>query len=182
MKKVYIGGPLFTEAEVSQRLKEGTQLEELGYDVYNPIANDDINDKNDNPTARDIFTQDVSEILTSDIVTAPIDNEDPGLMMELGLVLGGNLFMRAFEYMKKELDDESIRVIEKYTPFRSIEILSIASDIRKETAGNYEGVRVPKGYNQFVIGGLDCMCRGRVYDSFAKIKDILAKRMEDTSE
>ena len=38
MSKLYVGGSLFNEAEVNQRLKEGNMIESLtNYEVYNPI-------------------------------------------------------------------------------------------------------------------------------------------------
>jgi len=177
MQKVYIGGELFTEAEVNQRVAEGEELKYLGYMVYNPIANDEINDKSGNPTNEEIFMQDMSEILSSDVVTAPIDNEDPGLMMELGMVLSGNLFMEAYKQMEKELDEEALKIVRKYNPFKEIEINVIASDIRKPTAGDYSGIEVPKGYNQFVIGGLKTLGNSVFYNKFSELVEVLSARM-----
>lgn len=169
-KKVYVGGELFTEADITQRLKEGSELIELGHPIYNPIANDEINDKSDNPTAEEIFLQDMAEVLSSDIVTAPIDNEDPGLMMELGMALSGNLFMRALEKMKDELSEEALAIVEEHNPFKEIEIFAVTSDIRTDTAGEYDGYLVPKGYNQFVIGGLKVLGNGKFYKGFKDLR------------
>jgi len=169
--RFYIGGELFTEAEVRQRVLEGESLEKLGFKVYNPIANDEINKKDSVPTNEDIFLQDMSKILTSDVVTAPIDNEDPGLMMELGMVLSGNLFMEALDKMTPELDAEALAIIQKHNPFKKIRVDAILSDIRRETAGDYVGMGVPKGYNQFVIGGLKVLGNGEFYSSFASLEE-----------
>lgn len=172
-EKIYVGGELFTEADITQRLKEGDMLLELGYPIYNPIANDDINDKSGNPTAEEIFLQDMVEILSSDIVTAPIDNEDAGLMMELGMVLSGNLFMRALKEMEGKLSKEALTIIEEHNPFKEIEIHTIISDIRTDTAGEYDGMFIPKGYNQFVIGGLKVLGNGEFYKGFKSLRKSL---------
>lgn len=172
-KKIYVGGELFTEADVTQRLKEGDMLIELGHPIYNPIANDEINDKSGNPTAEEIFLQDMAEVLSSDIITAPIDNEDPGLMMELGMALSGNLFMRALEKMKEELSEEALAIVEEHNPFKEIEVFTVTSDIRTDTAGEYDSILIPKGYNQFVIGGLKVLGNGKFYKSFKEIQQEL---------
>lgn len=181
-KKVYIGGELFTEADVIQRLREGKDAKDLGYRVYNPIANDEINDKSDNPTSEDIFMQDTTEVLTSDFITAPIDNEDPGLMMELGMALAGNLFMEALDEMEEELSQEALEIVKKYNPFKRVEVLTIASDIRKETAGEYDSIHVPKGYNQYVIGGLESLGNGRFYNGWLEVERFLKNRKGLESE
>jgi nucleoside 2-deoxyribosyltransferase len=169
-KKIYVGGELFSEADVTQRLKEGNKLIELGYPIYNPIANDDINDKSGNPTSEEIFLQDMSEVLSSDIITAPIDNEDPGLMMELGMALSGNLFMRALDKMKEELSPEALAIVDEHNPFKDIEVHAVVSDIRTATAGEYNDYLIPKGYNQFVIGGLKVLGNGGFHRSFKDLE------------
>jgi hypothetical protein len=54
--KVYIGGGLFTDKQISQRIQEEQKIKETLPEakIYNPI-NDEINDKTKSPTARDIF-------------------------------------------------------------------------------------------------------------------------------
>lgn len=169
MSKVYIGGELFTEADIAQRLKEGGSLKQMGFKVYNPIANDDINDKTELPTCADVFIQDTNEILNSDIITAPIDNEDSGLMFELGMVVGLQMFKDAVELTKGSLPKEYASILEKER-----KIYVVASDIRKDTAGNYDGIHVPKGYNQFVIGALE-VAGAKFFNSFKELEEELAK-------
>lgn len=129
--KVYMAGPMFTEAEVNERLSEAkklrTKLLTKGLNhvkLYVPLEAD-INDKASLPTALDIFQKDRDELLSSDYVLACLDGEDAGVMAELGMV------------------------------HKDIPVFAYMTDIRTSTAGNYEGKYVPWGYNQFVIGMLE---------------------------
>lgn len=140
--KIYMAGPLFSEAEVNQRLLEAELLEEvivnneIKHEVFSPI-NAPINDKSKLPTAEDVFLGDEKELLESGVVFADLANEDAGVMMELGMVL----------YDK------------------DVKVYPYLSDIRLGTNGEYDGNRVPFGYNQFVIGGLEHYGH-KVYPSF----------------
>lgn len=142
--KVYMAGPLFTEAEVAQRLLEARLLEEvmdelgIEHDLFSPI-NAPINDKSTLPTALDIFEGDERELMASNVIFADLSHEDAGVMMELGMVLLN----------------------------KNIKIYPYLSDIRIATAGEYEGHYVPFGYNQFVIGGLEKYGH-TIYPSFEK--------------
>ena len=43
--KIYLGGPMFTYAEVSNNLRLAKKLRDNGFEVYCPNENDSINDK-----------------------------------------------------------------------------------------------------------------------------------------
>ena len=90
-KHIYLAGSLFSEAEVAQRLKEGKIIKETfgdKYTLYNPIEAP-CNDKEANlPSCIDIFMADTEEVLKSDIIIADLANQDPGVMMELGIAWG----------------------------------------------------------------------------------------------
>ncbi len=143
MKKIYMAGKLFSQADQAQRQKEYDLLveinQELGvdYEVYSPI-HAPINDKSKLPSALDVFNGDEKELMESSVVFADLADEDPGVMMELGMVL---------------LED--------------IRVYAYLSDIRIGTSGEYNGIYVPFGYNQFVIGGLEKYF-GKVYLSFGE--------------
>lgn len=138
-----MAGKLFSQADQAQRQKEYDLLveinEELGvdYEVYSPI-HAPINDKSKLPSALDVFNGDEKELMESSVVFADLADEDPGVMMELGMVL---------------LED--------------IRVYAYLSDIRIGTSGEYNGIYVPFGYNQFVIGGLEKYF-GKVYLSFGE--------------
>lgn len=109
--KVYLAGSLFNEAEVAQRLKEGKILREniKDIDLFNPIEQPFNEDKQTLPTPIDIFNGDTNAVLNSDVVILDMTNEDPGVMVELGIAISNN---------KK--------------------IIAINSDIRLKSANKYE--------------------------------------------
>ena len=143
---IYIAGSLFTEAEISQRLKEAellrTELKEKlikqGVNeeeakekalslIFNPIENP-FNDKSTKPSAESIFNGDYTVIKASTHLLFNLDNPvDTGVFVELGQAL--------------EMKDKKI--------------YPVISDIRMATAGDYQEHHVPFGLNQYVIGGLD---------------------------
>lgn len=131
IRKAYMAGKLFSEADQRQRQLEYELLkkahEELNIDreIFSPI-HAPINDKSKLPTALDIFNGDESELMESDIIFADLSDGDVGVAMELGMVL-----------------------------YRNTMIYAYLPDIRIANAGEYKGVNVPYGYNQFVIGGIE---------------------------
>lgn len=138
MDKVYVGGGLFSQAQINQRLAEGKLLKNIGIDYYNPIENDEINDKSNLPIAHDIFMGDLQHILESNFILADIQDMDEGLLLELGIVIGLQ--------MAKNID---LDLIPKQ------QIVAHNSDIRLGTNGEYNGMYVPYGLNQFVIGAIE---------------------------
>lgn len=138
MDKVYVGGGLFSQAQINQRLAEGKLLKNIGIGYYNPIENDEINDKSNLPTAYDIFMGDLQHILESNFILADIQDMDEGLLLELGIVIGLQ--------MAKNID---LDLIPKQ------QIVAHNSDIRLGTNGEYNGMYVPYGLNQFVVGAIE---------------------------
>jgi nucleoside 2-deoxyribosyltransferase len=187
MKNGYLAGPLFNEAEVSQRLLEGQMLraktgEQI--DWFNPIEQP-INDKDKLPTATDIFGGDTMAVIHADYVMADITNNDVGVAMELGISYGlqyarmimDRLFANADEKFKKELYAELDKQGVKYKM-----IYAVNSDIRLATAGKYDSIHIPYGINQYMIGGLESM-NCVIYNKFDAALDGLAKQIapkEDT--
>lgn len=171
MEKYYIGGSLFTEKQIKQRLYEEQALKDLidDIEIYNPISNDEINDKTKEPTAKDIFNQDTKEIISSDVILADLDDEDMGLAMELGIAYMAN-YMRdeikaalESEAPRDKLDELLDRVPEK-------RVYAVCSDIRQDT-NNEEGIYKSWGQNQYVVGGIQEMgyISNRLSDSLAAI-------------
>lgn len=127
MKRLYLAGPLFNEAEVMQRKKEG-ELLKMNFpwlEVYNPINQPFNENKSSLPTPEEIFFNDTKEIVDADIFLADITNNDPGVMLELGI---------------------AIAIKTKY-------IICVNSDIRLNDANKYD---IPTyGINHYVLGGIN---------------------------
>ena len=124
--KVYLAGGLFNEAEVAQRLKEGKILRDRikGIDLFNPIEQPFNENKEKLPTPLDIFNGDTKAVINSDIFIADLTNEDPGVMMELGIAIMSNTKI----------------------------IIGINSDIRLKSANKYDIPSY--SMNHYVLGGL----------------------------
>ena len=150
MKKIYLAGSLFNEAEVAQRKLEGKLLRDKFKDkikVFNPIEEPFNDNKDSLPSPNLIFLNDTKEVIAADIFLADITNNDPGVMVELGIAISNK----------------------KY-------IIVIISDIRLKTANKYD---IPTyGFNHYVLGGI--LENGVLVYSFdeamEKIKDYLKEK------
>lgn len=142
---VYVGGGLFTEKDAWQRNREATLLRQYDFlNVFNPLTDNDANEKDDIEKlaqAEDIFTGDTEQILKSRYILGEIDGFDPGLMFEKGIAVGVNTILE----LLTEEERERVGI-----PFKTL--VGHSSDIRTELAGEYDGMRVPVGWNQYVIG------------------------------
>lgn len=125
--KIYVAGSLFNEAEVAQRKKEGIILrkEFPNAKIFNPIDQPFNEDKKSNlPTPIEIFEGDTNAVLNSDIFLADITNDDPGVLVELGIAIQN----------------------------KTKHIICINSDIRLKGSNKYE--IPPYSMNHYVLGGI----------------------------
>lgn len=83
--RIYLAGPLFSEGDIAQRIKEAAALRELGFEVYNPIEAPFNDDKSTLPTALDIFYGDFNQLKQCDLIVADVTHDDPGMYAELGI-------------------------------------------------------------------------------------------------
>ena len=124
--KLYLAGSLFNEAEVAQRKKEGIILKKLfpNLDIFNPIEQPFNTNKQSLPTPIDIFNGDTKEVVNCDIFLADITNNDPGVVMELGIAVA----------------------------LKIKHIICVNSDIRIKSANKYEIPTY--SMNHYVLGGI----------------------------
>lgn len=183
MDRGYIAGSLFKQADQRQRVYEKEKLTELfGNEIFffNPLTDNPSNDKSKLPTAQGIFNGDTEEIIMSNHIIAELDGEDAGVMMELGIAWGIN-FMRdnliRLMYHQVKSDGNLWEMLDnllEQIPHK--EVYAHLSDLRVSTSGEYDGVHVPFGYNQYVVGGVEQM--GKIYPSFEDIMVDLARKLE----
>ena len=111
-----------------QRKLEGIKLRENfdrhNIEIFNPIDQPFNEDKQTLPTPIDIFNGDTKAVINSDIFIADLTNEDPGVMMELGIAIMSNTKI----------------------------IIGINSDIRLKSANKYDIPSY--SMNHYVLGGL----------------------------
>lgn len=125
--KIYVAGSLFNEAEVAQRKKEGIILRKEFHNIkiFNPIDQPFNENKKDKlPSPIEIFEGDTNAILKSNIFIADVTNNDPGVLVELGIAIQNKT---------------------KY-------IICINSDIRLKGSNKYD--IPPYSMNHYVLGGI----------------------------
>ena len=163
MSKIYLAGGLFNEAQIAQRVKEGNLLESLtDCTVFNPILAP-CNNKDNLPTASNIFWTDTKEVLDADVIVADISENDLGVAAELGIVFACNFLHSLVE------EGKSLEEILNIMRFK--DVFCHLSDIRKSTSNMYEGHHIPWGINQYLVGMIES--NGVIYDNFEEVLDQL---------
>lgn len=144
--KLYLGGPMFSEADVLYNIALANQLRDSGFIVYCPNENKSINDKTSQCiTGEKIYTEDIRELETCNVFICQIA-EDSGTMWEAGYM----------DCLSKRVDRD------KY-----LGSIGLTTDIRLQTLPNprQSGVDNQSMYlNQFIVGGLKLslgICRSR---------------------
>ena len=124
--KIYIAGSLFNEAEIRQRRWEGERMREAfpNAEICNPIDQPFNENKDSLPTPQMIYASDVHSIETSDVFVADLTNEDPGVMLALGIAIQSKVSV----------------------------IIGVNSDSRMTSANQYEIPSY--GMNHFVLGAI----------------------------
>jgi hypothetical protein len=134
--KLYLGGPMFTAAEVSQNLRLAKRLRERGFVVYCPNENGAINDKTRTEiTPENVYLADIAEVETSNVFVCQVA-EDSGTMWEAGYM----------DCLSRHVNPENY--------YGSI---GLATDIRLRTIPdpNKQGVDNQSfAINAFIAGGL----------------------------
>lgn len=91
MSKIYYATSISTIGESVDSIRIANNLRRLGYEVYAAAENKSINDKSNDPTPKEIYDGDVSEILTSDVFVVNLTGgHQDGTISEIGLVAGLN--------------------------------------------------------------------------------------------
>jgi hypothetical protein len=133
--KVYMGGPMFSLAEVEYNLRLAAKIRALGFEVYCPNESEPINDKTRNDiTARKIYDFDIAALESSNVLLCQM-SEDSGTNWEAGYM----------DCLSKRVD-----------PARYYGIVGLATDIRLHTPPDpsKSGVEnLSVALNALVVGG-----------------------------
>ena len=136
---IYNAGPLFTEADQAQRLREQTYFDSIkGIEVFNPLTapfNEGAN------SAAMIYEGDNTPIQKATVFFFDLASNDPGTLVELGMVI-------------QKLEDGN-----------KLDVYPIISDFRVSGRSDYNGEYYPVGYNSFLIGALESK-NIKIYKSF----------------
>lgn len=134
--RIYLGGPMFTYADVMNNLRLTKKLRDNGFDVYCPNENTSINDKTRTDiTAERIYLADIEELEKTNVFLCQVA-EDSGTMWEAGYM----------NCLSKKVDSKQY-----------LGAIGLATDIRLRTLPDPKksGIDNQSMYlNQFIIGGL----------------------------
>ncbi|MGD9714017.1 MAG: nucleoside 2-deoxyribosyltransferase [Thermomicrobiales bacterium] len=157
--RIYMGGPMFTAADIAYNLRLAERLRKLGFSVYCPNESEPINDKTrSDVTGRMIYDFDIGELEASNVLLCQV-SEDSGTNWEAGY----------FDCLSRRVDPE-----------RYWGIVGIASDIRLRSLPNPEmtGVDNQAGYiNPLIVGGMQ-QSLGIYLDEDAAIARLIEVRRE----
>lgn len=130
---IYNAGPLFTEADIRQRLREGELLRNAlngcdeEYFVANPIELPFDNTKI--LTSKEIFSEDYSHVNKANVFFFELASNDSGTYVELG------------------------NAIEKLMNGKELKIYPVFNDLRLQRNGA-SGLECPIGFNSYLVGCL----------------------------
>ncbi len=133
MLYIYNAGPMFSDADIAQRLKEGKMIREvldnndIEYLLANPIELPFDNSRYI-PTS-EIFKEDYSHVDKANVFFFDLATNDSGTYVEFG------------------------NAIEKYMAGKDIEIYPIFTDLRLGR-NNIDGIECPVGFNSYLVGAL----------------------------
>jgi nucleoside 2-deoxyribosyltransferase len=134
--KLYLGGPMFTAAEVHHNLRLAARLRHYGFHVYCPNENASINDKTKtNISPEKVYQADIKEVEDSNVFVCQV-SEDSGTMWEAGYM----------DCLSKHVNSN-----------RYLGSIGLATDIRLLTMPDPEHVGVENQafhINAFITGGL----------------------------
>ncbi|HEV2109577.1 MAG TPA: nucleoside 2-deoxyribosyltransferase [Thermomicrobiales bacterium] len=155
--QIYLGGPMFTAAEVTYNLALAARLRSHGFGVYCPNESEPINDKTRTDiTGEKIYLADIEALETANVYLCQV-SEDSGTNWEAGY----------FDCLARHVD-----------PNRYWGVIGLATDIRLQSRPNPDqrGAENQAGYvNQFVAGGL-LRSLGISYDEESLIRRLLSIR------
>ena len=147
MKNIFIynAGPLFTEADQVQRLKEQSYFDSIkSVEVFNPLTSPFNKGAN---SAAMIYEGDNVPIQKANVFFFDLANNDSGTLVELGMV------------------------IQKLEGGAKLDVYPVISDFRVDGRGEYNCEYSPVGYNSFLIGALESH-NIKIYKSFKEAFEV----------
>jgi hypothetical protein len=157
--RVYLGGPMFVQAEIEYNLRLAAKARGLGFEVYCPNESEPANDKTRNDiTGRVIYDLDIAELEWANVLICQV-SEDSGTNWEAGYM----------DCLSKRVD-----------PSRWWGVLGMATDMRLKTSPDLAKTGVDNQafhLNQLVVGGLQASL-GIYLDEASAFARLLAIRDE----
>ena len=134
--RIYLGGPMFVQAEVEYNLRLAARLRALDFEVYCPNESEPINDKTRSDiTPHKVYQLDIAELEASNVLLCQV-SEDSGTNWEAGYM----------DCLSRKVD-----------PSRYYGIVGLATDMRLKTMPHPEKTGLDNQalhVNALVAGGL----------------------------
>lgn len=163
MKQVYLGGGMLDLGDQMRREYEKSELTKLGYKVYAPQDDKDINDKdnaNQDNLAERIVDNDTLGMMTSQILIFDYLPHNQGTICEMGFV----------QYMLKDLSRLSTSI------YAMPKVYVQCTDVRQGTGHiSKEQDRQEFSINQYVYGVILEITEGRGIQTFDEILEDLKR-------
>ena len=184
-KQIYLAGDMLLHSAILKREQEKKTLEDIGYEVYAPHDDKEINDKSNqteesnNNLAERIVENDTIGIVESDIVVIEPLPHAQGTLVELGQIKGMRDVARWMLWQNR-CDDQVI----SDPQVKLNHILSICEDVlNQKIYAHYGDIRrtdIPEkgdrrswSVNQYVYGTVLNVTQGRGFQEFDEIVEEL---------
>lgn len=180
MKKVYIAGHCLTKGSQMQRNEEKELVKSLGYELYNPMDNKEINDKKtavQEGLAERIVKHDTDAILWSDTILIEPLPEALGTHVELGQIKG----MKDLSELINQIittpdvsDERRIHLIKRVVDnIIDKKVIAHYADIRRFPGITESEDRRSLGINQYVYGTVLQLTDGKGFTEESDLKEAL---------
>ncbi|BBL19245.1 hypothetical protein KIT04_076 [Vibrio phage KIT04] len=175
-RQVYLAGDMLNRGAQLQRAEEKRDLLNLGYDLYVPQDNKEINDKanldSNEGLAEKIVRADTNGIVESDIVVMEAREAALGTCIELGQIKGMKDVAKTVLSML-ESGCSLKEVIHNMEQIRDKLVLVHNSDIRRQGNPTETGDRRSYGPHQYMYGVVLDVTNGHGFYSWDEVTYIL---------
>lgn len=181
--QIYLAGDMLKKGSQMLREQEKKELEALGYNVYSPKDDKEINDKSNqtedsnNGLAEKIVLKDTRGILQSDIIVIEPTNDALGTCVELGQIKGMKdlaniIYNRIMQTENGEYLTTIMDIMEKCHKIKEKQIYPHYEDIRRTDIPECADRR-SWSVNQYVYGVCLDLTNGKGFYEWDEIKEKL---------
>lgn len=182
MKKIYLAGDMLKKGSQLLREQEANDLKALGYEIYSPKDDKEINDKkaqteeSNNGLAEKIVLKDTKGIMESDIIVIEPHENALGTMVELGQIKGmQDAFMMIWKWLYQHKDVQAHVFNEFLNEFGDKFLKPVfphLEDVRRTDIPE-KGDRRSFGVNQYVYGVCLDLTEGKGFYEWEEILEEL---------
>lgn len=176
-KQIYLAGDMLNRGAQLQRAEEKEDLQNLGYKLYVPQDNKEINDKenlsSDDGLAEKIVKADTNGIIDSDVIVMEAREAALGTCIEMGQVKGMRDLAKMILEEQGDSDELNPKTLERILDLcykvLSKKVLVHNSDIRRGGNPTETGDRRSYGPHQYMYGVVLDVTDGKGYREWKEI-------------